>query len=410
MSRIIQNVVINWSDADIKDHIKDLTMVEPEPPKENEKTGALIKRRKSIKAKGPEKMNFSEKTNSTAPIAEEEFIPNPFTNVTNHFEFASTGASKTSNNKLDQGHRISYAEMIDVLASYKSKINDQIEGLNQSYYHYFDKWLIQLRFGFNVLLYGVGSKKILLEKFVKNYLQNDYHLVLLGYHPDLNTRNILKNIIYEVLGIADTFKTFDEQINVIRKHLQFPLYLVIHNIDGNCLRDSEIQFCLSELATIPNVHFVASVDHINSALLWDQKQFISFKWIYYDMSTFKSYNDEIMFENSLMLNHTGNVQLSSLIHVLKSLTQNAKNIFLLMVENVLKEENNKKNIAFSKLYYQCREKFYVSNELTLRAQLTEFIDHKMIKLKTEADGYETIYLLIDENNLKLYLEELKDKV
>ena len=34
----------------------------------------------------------------------------------------------------------------------------------------------------------------------------------------------------------------------------------------------------------------------------------------------------------------------------------------------------------------------------------------MIKLKTEADGYETIYLLIDENNLKLYLEELKDKV
>lgn len=118
---------------------------------------------------------------------------------------------------------------------------------------------------------------------------------------------------------------------------------MIHNIDGNCLRDSEIQFCLSELATIPNVHFVATVDHINSALLWDQKQFISFKWIYYDMSTFKSYNEEIMFENSLMLNHTGNVQLSSLIHVLKSLTQNAKNIFLLMVEHVLKEENTKKS-------------------------------------------------------------------
>jgi hypothetical protein len=68
------------------------------------------------------------------------------------------------------------------------------------------------------------------------------------------------------------------------------------------------------------------------------------------------------------------------------------------------------DITFTKLYHECREKFYVSNELTLRAQLTEFIDHKIIKLKTEVDGYETIYLLIDENNLKLYLEDLKDKV
>lgn len=69
-----------------------------------------------------------------------------------------------------------------------------------------------------------------------------------------------------------------------------------------------------------------------------------------------------------------------------------------------------KGITFNKLYHECREKFFVSNELTLRAQLTEFIDHKIIKLKAESDGYETIYLLIDEKNLKLYLEDLKDKV
>ena len=62
------------------------------------------------------------------------------------------------------------------------------------------------------------------------------------------------------------------------------------------------------------------------------------------------------------------------------------------------------------MYHECREKFYVSNELTLRAQLTEFIDHKLIKLKTESDGYETIYLLIDDKNLKLYLDELKNIV
>jgi len=67
-------------------------------------------------------------------------------------------------------------------------------------------------------------------------------------------------------------------------------------------------------------------------------------------------------------------------------------------------------ITFSKLYHECRERFYVSNELTLRAQLTEFIDHKLIKIKAESDGYETIFLLVDDANLKYYLNDIKDKV
>jgi origin recognition complex subunit 2 len=125
--------------------------------------------------------------------------------------------------------------------------------------------------------------------------------------------------------------------------LDFPLYIIIHNIDGVCLRDSEIQYRLSELASIENIHIIASIDHINSALLWDHVQLISFKWIYYDLSTFKSYNEEIMFENSLMINQTGNVQLSSLIHVLKSLTTNAKNIFIIMSEHALNADKTKRS-------------------------------------------------------------------
>ncbi len=72
-------------------------------------------------------------------------------------------------------------------------------------------------------------------------------------------------------------------------------------------------------------------------------QFVSFKWVNYEANTLVSYYDEIMFENSLMLNQTGNVQLSSMIHILKSLTQNAKNIFLTLVEYVLNKENVKKS-------------------------------------------------------------------
>lgn len=331
----------------------------------------------------------------------------------NHFQFG-TGpdtANKTSNNKLEQSMRISYAEMADTLKTYTPAYADSVDALNKMYEDsYFPEWYRLMNNGFNILTHGAGSKKKMLEKFCATHLHNAYHIQLLGYHHDLNPKNLLKCILSDVLELNETFKTFDEQLSAVNQYLNHDLYLVIHNIDGNCMRDSSVQYWLSELASNKYIHFIASVDHINSALLWDNMQFVAMKWLHYETNTLVSYYDEIMFENSLMLNQTGNVQLSSMIHILKSLTPNAKNIFLTLVEYVLQADNVKRNMTFTKLYHECREKFYVSNELTLRAQLTEFIDHKLIKLKTEVDGYETVYVMIDDTNLKLFLEDLKDKV
>lgn len=320
-------------------------------------------------------------------------------------------SNKTSNNKLDDSMKLTFAEMTDRLKAYRSKFQDPVDKLNEDYESkYFPQWMDLLSAGFNVLLHGVGSKKQLLEKFCAAHLKNHYYLSILGYHHDFNIKALFKSIISDVLELQEKFKTIEEQINAINLHLREPLYLVIHNIDGNCLRDSSVQNCLAELAASPNIHIIATVDHINSPMLWDQTQYTMFKWIHFELHTLMAYNDEIMFENSLMLGQAGNVQLSSLIHVLKSLTPNAKNIFYIMAQHVLNPDNTKKNIAFTKLYHECREKFYVSNELTLRAQLTEFIDHKLIKLRAEANGQEAIYVMVDDKNLKLYLEDLKDKV
>lgn len=38
-------------------------------------------------------------------------------------------------------------------------------------------------------------------------------------------------------------------------------------------------------------------------------------------------------------------------------------------------------LAFPDLYQKCREAFLVNSELTLRTQLTEFKDHKLIRIK-----------------------------
>ena len=44
------------------------------------------------------------------------------------------------------------------------------------------------------------------------------------------------------------------------------VYLIIHNIDGPMLRGEKTQSALGQLASIPNLHLVASIDHINAPL------------------------------------------------------------------------------------------------------------------------------------------------
>lgn len=44
------------------------------------------------------------------------------------------------------------------------------------------------------------------------------------------------------------------------------VYLLIHNIDGPMLRGEKTQSALGQLASLPNIHLVATLDHINAPL------------------------------------------------------------------------------------------------------------------------------------------------
>ena len=57
-------------------------------------------------------------------------------------------------------------------------------------------------------------------------------------------------------------------------------------------------------------------------------------------------------------------------------------------------------LSFKDLYRRCRRAFLVNSDLTLRAQLTEFRDHKLIKeRKGFDDGID--YLIIPLNTMTL---------
>ena len=70
------------------------------------------------------------------------------------------------------------------------------------------------------------------------------------------------------------------------------LYILIHNAEAAALRQADAQRALALLAAAPGIHLVASVDHVNSALVWQPGLRASFNWIWTDLTTFARYTDE----------------------------------------------------------------------------------------------------------------------
>lgn len=50
--------------------------------------------------------------------------------------------------------------------------------------------LCVLRLGFSVLVYGLGSKKALLEDFRVTHLAQDVHLVVNGFFPSITLKSV----------------------------------------------------------------------------------------------------------------------------------------------------------------------------------------------------------------------------
>lgn len=62
-------------------------------------------------------------------------------------------------------------------------------------------------------------------------------------------------------------------------------------------------------------------------------------------------------------------------------------------------------MPFKDLYRAAREQFLVSSDLALRAQLIEFIDHKLVKTKRNIDGAEHLTIPLDKGLLNQFLEQ-----
>ena len=241
----------------------------------------------------------------------------------------------------------------------------------------FERFMCELEEGFNVLCYGLGSKRRLLNQFATTRCSKRGHVVVAnGFQPDFVIKDLL-NSIEDIPGIHDLEQpstTPEKQAQRIHELFMDPsqeihLYIIIHNIDAYPFRNSKSKAILALLAHNPRIHIIASVDHINAPLLWSSSEMFArkpdqnsssttaapdampshgFAWVWHDLTTLASYDFELAFadRSSLAGAHTGGARRktdtlmaaqnatamseTAAAHILASVTQKAQKLFTLL--------------------------------------------------------------------------------
>ncbi|KAM6492331.1 Origin recognition complex, subunit 2 [Amanita muscaria] len=351
----------------------------------------------------------------------------------------------------------------------------------------FTRCLIELNEGFNLLFYGLGSKRQILDRFAREYCAKAGHVIVANsFRPDFTLKELLISI-ERIPGLMDPdttpSTTVDNHAQRVYDAFSKPtqrrhLYIIIHNIDAVPLRSQKAKSCLSLLAMNQRIHIAASIDQINAPLLWTSSECAArkpsanivdeltssstngsssspnpkrgFAWLWHDLTTLEPYDVELAYadRSSISGAHSGSHRKASeaallaaqsagtamsetaALHILASVTQRAKKLFVLMATRQLKSIRESANaagageganavgtadlqqhgIGYDVLFNAARDNFIATNDTALRALLGEFKDHQLvISAQTGAGGSgEVLWIPVRKERLANLLQSLQD--
>lgn len=340
-----------------------------------------------------------------------------------------------ANTKFDPGKDVVFPTIGEYAEAAKAYEKYDLEKVEDSFASRFDEWRFLIATNQSLLLFGVGSKKSLLNRFADVELNPDGDvLVVNGYDKDVAVEAILDLIVLKWLNGQDppmdvhethlmqeqgtaltngiTYARNGDPV-VVQKAIAIgqalsrqvvktlrPLYLVIHSIDGIGLRNHTAQEALAALVyhsqTVISeqnaIRLVASTDHVNGPLLlWDPMLNASFQWVWKRASTYRPYIDEVTKskmsdEKKLAKRKLGEVATiaggqqqatkQSTFDVLASfaprLTQSLHQLVKLQVEKKVEW------VEYAALFAKCQLNFTVSSDNQLRVFLRELMDHGIV--------------------------------
>ncbi|KAH6966378.1 origin recognition complex subunit 2-domain-containing protein [Fusarium venenatum] len=344
-----------------------------------------------------------------------------------YFAHNKPGRSKTSNNTLGSLALLTHDEYFTIVRETNDHHEDDIEFLESLHAESFPQWTFELSQGFNLCLYGYGSKRRLLHKFAGHLHsrsqkdKGDKIVMINGYAPNTTMREILSTI-GSAVDPAHRIPLTQPAVMVpaILSHLNTnssTITLVVNSIDAAPLRKPGSQTALAQLAAHPRVRLVCSADTPDFALLWDIGVRSAFNMGFHDCTTFAPYTaeldvvdevHELLGRNAHRVNGREGVAF-----VLRSLPENAKNLFRLLVGEVLiaiEEEGDggdePTGVEYRMVYNKAVEEFICSSEMAFRTLLKEFHDHQIITSMKDALGTELLSLPFRKDELEAILEDL----
>lgn len=358
------------------------------------------------------------------------------------------GPPNTSNNNLNKVSLLAHDEYFELLGRYDDPFSEEKDLLLNIHHRSFPQWNFEFDERFNICLYGYGSKRGLVQKFADwLYEQSESHqpiIIVNGYAPNTSVKAILTAIATAVCGEDVPSKiggTPSEALEFLQSALQSrktPITVLINSIDAPPLRRLAHQAQLARLAALPHVNLLATVDTPNFLTMWDVSLRDQFNYVFHDCTTFAPLDAEmnVVDEVNNLLGKKGRRVggREGVAFVLKSLPGNARNLYRLLLTEVLTLQYSDGNggfsddedgqdqpqkqtlgkpsrreepgIEFRMLYQKAAEEFIASSEMMFRTLLKEFHDHQMVTSQMDATGTETLSVPLSREEMEGVLEDL----
>lgn len=334
---------------------------------------------------------------------------------------------------------------------------DNVEAIEAAYEPEFEQWRFLLSTNHSLLFHGVGSKRQLLQNFAKLELRKEgYALMIDGFDPEVSISGILNLLVdlflnkQEPSGLSAIPRDNGQDVPVIgrsnlwRAHAIVeraitigralalavtqvhvpqddakPIFLVIHNLEGERLRKTLAQDALAALAvnsTVANgvavVRIVASVDHVNApTLLWNSNvaTAANFAWMHVQVHTHRPYTVELttnmLIETTdvqrrtreTMRKNKESVQNARVLDVLRNLAPRHAEVVQILARLQLKQQETKKNgggvaaaaatgwVAFRDFSKSCQTACAVNKDTQLHLFLDELRDHGLVSTRDSSE-------------------------
>ncbi|KAJ3355926.1 Origin recognition complex subunit 2 [Entophlyctis luteolus] len=277
----------------------------------------------------------------------------------------------TSDHTLSGLPILTRKEFLEAVERFAVKHNVERQQLAHLIPSHFSQWEFEMNQGFNLLLYGYGSKRKILEQFKEKVCTTAPVLIVNGFIPTFNfAADVLSKIASSLLDQPAKGKTKTQNSNATKSFLLGTaqshisniakyfwnanraydhLFILINSIDAPAVRTNLSNYLhLTELIRAcpkSTIRVIATVDHINAPLLWDRPASDTMRWLWKDATTYDEYFAETGHAAIVMVEAGGYGALSSnrgvggAGHVLRSLNGNARRMFKILADAQMAEED-----------------------------------------------------------------------